>query len=179
MRKSLWLLVLLVLGLFIPGTGRAQDDRRGLLSQVETVVSQLDLAIQQTAFGAFSVTLEEVQRNAQQVINLLVGPHDPSFDARVPPLGDEIGLVEHVNRLVRQLSRLDAAREYRITADNVRFFVQASLELLKGALRTDASERARVQVRTARGLLLAARGAPDDLPSEAGARALLRFLKGL
>jgi len=172
-----WLALLIALALFSPGATLAQDDRAELVGLAETVVSQLDLAVQQSAFGAFSATLAEVRLNAHQTLNIAVGRNDPGFDASVPHLGDGVGLLTHINRLSRALHALAAARELRITADNMRFFVGAAVDLLKGALEIEQAERARRQVRLAQGLLLAARGAPDDLPSEGGARALLSFLR--
>ncbi len=176
MRKP-WLVLLIALTLFAPGTTLAQNDRSELIGLTETMLTQLDLAVQQSAFGAFSATLAEVRLNARQTLNIMVGRDDPGFDSNVPNLGDGVGLLNHINRLSRALSALTPARELRITADNMRFFAGAAVDLLKGALEIEQAERARRQVRLAQGLLLAARGAPDDLPSEGGARTLLSFLR--
>ena len=169
--KKQALLMLLALALVYPGN--AQDDRQGLVPMLERFVTQLDLAIQQAAFGASAVTVEEARVQSRQVLNLAVGEGDTSFDSAIPRLGDGVGLNNYARRLLRFVEEIPELREYKVTAGNIAFFSQAASELLKASFRIQNAEELRRQIHIAQGLLLAARGAPGDLPSEGGVRTIL------
>lgn len=172
--KKLWLLGLLLLALVYPG--QAQNQRDELVTTLEVFLSQLDLTIQQASLSAFSPNLDEAKKQAHTALNIAVGETDASFDTSVPNLGDGVGLMTYVRRLGRIFESNPDLAPYKVTWDNVRFFVSTATEQLRISLRQDSLENTRRLTRIAQGLMLAARGAPGDLPSEGGIRTLLALV---
>lgn len=171
--KRLWLLAL-VLALAISGGTQAQQNARNeLVSTLELFLSQLDLAIQQASLSAFSPNVAEAQQQARTALNIAVGEGDANFDTTVPNLGDGVGLTGYVRRLNRTFEINPDLENFRVTWENIRFFVTVGSDQLRLSLRQDNLDNARRLIRMAQGLFLAARGAPDDLPSEGGVRTLL------
>lgn len=169
--------LLMVLALVLVYPGIAQEDRQAAVTVLERFVTQLDLAIQQAAFGASAVTIEEARIQSRQVLNLALGEGDAGFDSAIPRLGDGVGLVNYSRRLLRFAEEVPELRQYKVTTQNITFFTQAASELLKTSLRIQNVEELRRQIHIAQGLLLAARGTPGDLPSEGGVRTLLALFK--
>jgi len=174
MKKAFLLTVLGLTLLAVPWQAQGQNQTRNeMVALLEVFVTEVDLAIQQASFGSFAVSLNEAREQAHQVLNITVGEGDASFDSTVPNLGDGVGLVSYARRLARLFEESDQLGPYRVTVDNIAFFVGASTEMLKLALRSQNPADARRNIRISQGLLLAARGAPGDLPSEGGLRTLL------
>ena len=169
--KKLWLLGMLVLTLVYPG--QAQNQHSELVTTLEVFLSQLELTIQQASLSVFSPNLNEAKKQANTALNIAVGQTDASFDSTVPNLGDGVGLTTYVRRLGRIFESNPELEPYKITWDNIRFFVSIATDQLKAALHQNNLDNARRLTRIAQGLLLAARGAPGDLPSEGGIRTLL------
>ncbi len=174
--KKQWLLMLILGGLLIPGVTQAQDDRQNLRGFLEIFVTQLDLAIQQASFGATALTTDEAQTQAHQVLNITVGESDAGFDATVPNLGDGVGLITYARRLTVIVSQTDQLADFRVTAENITFYVATATDFLRQALRSQNVRDSRRFIHIAQGLMLAARGTPGDLPSEGGIRTLLSMV---
>lgn len=176
--KKQWLLVLMFGVLLIPGITQAQDDRQNIRGFLEVFLTQLDLAVQQAAFGATALTNDEAQTQAHQVLNIAVGEGDASFDATVPNLGDGVGLTTYARRLNGIITQNDVLADFRVTAENITFYVAAATDFLRQAIRNQNQNvrDSRRLIHIAQGLMLAARGAPGDLPSEGGIRTLLAAL---
>lgn len=176
--KKQWLLVLMFGVLLIPGITQAQDDRQNIRGFLEVFLTQLDLAVQQASFGTTALTNEEAQTQAHQVLNIAVGEGDASFDATVPNLGDGVGLTTYARRLNAIITQNDVLADFRVTAENITFYVAAATDFLRQATRNQNQNvrDSRRLIHIAQGLMLAARGAPGDLPSEGGIRTLLAAL---
>ncbi len=176
--KRWWLLcAVLALTLGAAGGTQAQNARNELLTTLELFLSQRDLAIQQASLSAFSPNVAEAHQQARTALNIAVGQGDASFDTTVPNLGDGVGLTGYVRRLNRAFEAAPDLEAFRVTWDNIRFFVTVGTEQLKLALRQDGLEAARRQIRVAQGLFLAARGTPGDLPSRGGVRTLMALVQ--
>lgn len=161
---------LLVLSLPLGG-GQAPAEQVELVGRL---LGQLDVAIQHVVLGRFAADLKDLRTQAHQALNVLVGRGGPGYDPQFGDPGDGVGLVVYAKRLNRKAANLD--QRYRLIADNVLFFIDSSAEHVRTALHTGREGEARTELHRALAFLLAARGCPEDLPSEGGARTLQRLL---
>lgn len=148
----------------------------GLKELVEHLVRGLDIAIHHAVLGRLAADLQDLKIQAHQVLNVLVGRGGPGYDPSYGDPGDGMGLVTDARRLVREVAGLD--QRYQLISDNIRFFVESAVSHVQRSIRTGKASEARAGLYHALAYLLAARGAPQDLPSEGGARTLQRLLGG-
>jgi len=176
--KKQWLSILVLGVLLFSGLSltQAQDDRQNIRGFLEVFLTQLDLAVQQASFGATALTNDEAQIQSHQVLNIIVGEGDAGFDATVPNLGDGVGLITYARRLTVIVNQNGSLADFRVTAENITFYVAAATDFLRQSTRSQNVRDSRRFIHIAQGLMLAARGAPGDLPSEGGIRTLLSLI---
>jgi hypothetical protein len=168
--EAIVLAVLLALNLSLGG----QQAPPELVELVDHLAGGLDIAIQHAVLGRLAADLPDLKIQAHQVLNVLVGRGGPGYDPSFGDPGDGVGLVSYAHRLVREVAGLE--RSYQLIADNILFFVDSSVEHVQRSIRTGREGEARTELHRALAYLLAARGCPQDLPSEGGARTLQRLL---
>jgi len=172
MKVAMLAVLLGLLGLALPlGGGQSPAE---LAELVDRLVEQLDIAIQHVVLGRFAADLRDLKTQAHQALNVIVGRGGPGYDPQFGDPGDGVGLVVYARRLDREVADFD--QSYRVIADNVLFFIDSSIGHVRISIRTGKVGEARVELRRALAFLLAARGCPEDLPSEGGARTLRRLL---
>ncbi len=174
MIRKIAALALLLVALTLPSSG--QEALSGLKELAVRLVRELDIAIQHAVLGRLAADLQDLKIQAHQVLNVLVGRGGPGYDPQFGDPGDGVGLVVYARRLAREVEVLD--QRYQMIADNIRFFVDSAVGHVQRSLRTGKAGEARAGLHHALAYLLAARGAPQDLPSEGGARTLQRLLGG-
>lgn len=138
------------------------------------LVRGLDIAIQHAILGRLAADLRDLKVQAHQVLNVLVGRGGPGYDPQFGDPGDGVGLATYAHQLVRAVAGLEQG--YQLAADNVLFFIDSAVGHVQKSIRTGREGEARAELHRALAYLLAARGAPEDLPSEGGARTLRRLL---
>jgi hypothetical protein len=172
MRVLILVGVLALFGSGLPLGG--QQAPAELVRLADRLAGQLDIAIQHAVLGRLAAGLEDLQVQAHQVLNLLVGRGGQGYDPRFGDPGDGVGLIRYAEQL--GLAVADLGPRERLISENVLFFSNASSEDVRAAIQTRREGEARERLYRALGFLLAARGCPDDLPSEGGIRALQHLL---
>jgi hypothetical protein len=171
--KATVLVVLLALLGLNPSLGGQQPPLEPV-ELVDRLLGQLDIAIQHTILGRLAADLQDLKTQAHQVLNVLVGRGGPGYDPSFGGPGDGVGLVTYARWLNREVADLD--QRYQLITDNILFFIDSSLPHVRASIRTRKEGEARAELHRALAFLLAARGCPQDLPSEGGARTLQRLL---
>lgn len=173
--KTMTLVVLLaLLGLGEPLGGQQAPPE--LVELADHLVGGLDIAIQHAVLGRLAADLQDLKIQAHQVLNVLVGRGRPGYDPHYGDPGDGVGLVAYAHRLVREVTELE--QSYQLIAANILFFTDSAVEHVRKSIHTGREGEARAELHRALAYLLAARGCPEDLPSEGGARTLQRLLAG-
>lgn len=164
----------LVLIFGISVVGGAQGPEAGELRRLaEILVAQLDLAHQETVFGALAPNLEALKRHAQRTINVLEGKNGPGYRADVGDVGDGIGILNYLQQLRERVRNTPLASSLLLGLDTVLFDASAALDQSKQALQASVATRARLALRLSRALIYSARGSAGDPVGEGGARAIL------
>lgn len=170
------MVVAIVLGLVVLGFPLSgEQGPAGLVKLVDSLAGELDIAIEHTVLGRLGPDLKYIQSQAHQVLNVLVGRGGPGYDPQFPDPGNGTGLATYARRLAHQVA--DRDQRLRWIADNVLFFINNAIEQVRAGIRTGKRAVARDRLHRALAFLLAARGCPEDQPSEGGVRALQRLLR--
>ena len=165
-------LLLALFGLGLPLGG--QQAPADLVRLADRLAGQLDIAIQHAVLGRLTASMDDLKIQAHQVLNVLVGREGPGYEPRFGDPGDRVGLLTYARQL--GLAVADLGQSLRLTAENLVFFINAATEEVRVAIRRGRESEVRQALHRALGFLLAARGCPDDLPSEGGIRTLQRLL---
>lgn len=166
--------LVMLLGVLVLNLSLGQQVLPELVELADHLAGGLDIAIQHAVLGRLAADLQDLKIQAHQVLNVLVGRGGPGYDPSFGDPGDGVGLVTYAHRLVREVAELEQG--YQLIADNILFFVDSSVEHVQRSIRTGREGEARTELHRALAYLLAARGSPQDLPSEGGARTLQRLL---
>lgn len=172
MRSTILAASLVLVGLVLPLGG--QQAPADLLRLADRLAGQLDIAIQHAVLGRLAAGTDDLKIQAHQVLNVLVGREGPGYEPRFGDPGDGVGLVNYARQL--GLAVADLGQSLRLIAENLLFFINAATEEVRAAIRTGREGDARQALYRGMGFLLAARGCPDDLPSEGGVRTLQRLI---
>lgn len=168
-------------------------ERDRLIQITENTIDQISEGLNHVLFSWTSARggeLTTTKRNVHLALNVLEGPLGPNYDETYggysENIGDGIGAISHANVLLAEiikLTRHPESRDYIVAAQSVNDFLEYAIVHLVMALELIDAEMQDTEaiideIRTAQGLLMAARGAEEerDRPTEGSARAILAWL---
>lgn len=186
---ALFMAGLALVGPSVVHSQQPQDDElQAVYEAAEAALEQLSQAITHTLFAWSALSRGDTPSgvtDSYQVLNVLEGPqgehYDPTYGTPDEGVGDGVGALVHLQRLLERLEGSPLGRDYRIAAENALLFTQWARARVVSALELAPVDEAEavLELRRAQAMLMAARGSREEVwrPTEGGVRTILAWLE--